>query len=298
MCMKSAPLTAVNMSSPPVGTCGKPRTTFYTDEERLLSSTADGDVKTATAPVPAGLAGAVPTFASLQPSTLQGACSIAYFLLASSAATFVIKFLFTVHGFAYPALMSALQAGVTVALLAFSGPVWSAAVWKLMPFALVYVANLTTGMMGTGYLPVPMYIALRRIGVFFVMLIESLAYAQSPTKATAAAVLLMCVGTIVAAYNDLSFSAIGYVAVTVHNIFSAAHIVMARHSPAVMQFSTLHLVFFNAALGLPLLGALAFALGEPQRAWQVGCDSEWVCGGSGVRWAGGQLFLPGDGWWG
>ena len=296
--MKSAPLTTVIMSSPPGGTCGKPRTTFFTDEERLLSSTADGDVKTATAPVPAGLANAVRTFASLQPSALQGACSIAYFLLASSAATFVIKFLFTVHGFTYPALMSALQAGVTVALLAFSGPVWSADVWKLMPFALVYVANLTTGMMGTGYLPVPMYIALRRIGVFFVMLIESLAYAQSPTKATAAAVLLMCVGSIVAAYNDLSFSAIGYIAVTVHNVFSAAHIVMARHSPAVKPFRTLHLVFFNAALGLPLLVALAFALGEPQRAWQVGRDSEWVCGCSGLRWAVGQLFLPGDGWWG
>ena len=79
-------------------------TTFFTDEERFLSRTADGDVKTATAPGPAGVANAVPSFASLQPSALQGACSIAYFLLASSAATFVIKFLFTVHGFTYPAL--------------------------------------------------------------------------------------------------------------------------------------------------------------------------------------------------
>ena len=44
---------------------------------------------------------------------------------------------------------------------------------------------------------------------------------------------------------------------------------MARHSPAVTPFSTLHLVFFKAVLGLPTLIVLAFALGETQRAWQV-----------------------------
>ena len=284
------------MAGVPDKICTTPRTANTTDEECMLGGWADSGIKTAAAPAQAVLAN-IP-LSSPPPSTLLCACSVAYFLLASSAATFVIKALFTVHGFAYPALMSALQAGVTVVLLAFTGPSWSADVWRLTPFALVYVANLTTGMMGTGYLPVPMYIALRRIGVFFVMLIECLAYAQAPTTAAAAGVMLMCAGSIVAAYNDLSFSAIGYLAVTVHNIFSAAHIVMARHSPAVKPFSTLHLVFFNAALGLPLLIVLAFALGEPQRAWQVRRDWEWVGGGSGLRWPGGHLIMPGDGWWG
>jgi hypothetical protein len=131
--------------------------------------------------------------------------------------------------------------------------------------------NLVSGRVGTERLTVPMYIALRRIGILFVIILERAMYAQTHSRACIASVLLMCFGSLVAALNDLDFNAIGYFSVTVHNLFSAANIVLVKHNKTANEMRMPHLLFFNAFWGTPLLATAFARSSEMHKLDQVGC---------------------------
>lgn len=207
------------------------------------------------------------------------AAAVAYFMVVSSVATFAVKAMPSVYQFDFPLLLSLCQATVTVVCMApilawawwrssSGGGLTPLSVLRLAPLALVYVVNLVTGLVGTERLTVPMYIALRRVGILFVVVIERVAYGERHPAASVAAVLVMCAGSGIAAVNDVSFDVAGYAAVTVHNLASAASIVLAKHGAAA-ELDMPHLLLMNAGLGWPLL-ACAFAWSdEPARMQQV-----------------------------
>jgi solute carrier family 35 len=201
--------------------------------------------------------------------SLAKAVAIVYFLVVSSVATFSITSTLVVYKLDLPLLLSLCQAGVTIAATLPFKPTWSASVYGLFPLAFAYVMNLVSGLVGTERLTVPMYIALRRIGILFVICLERAVYGQTHSAACVASVLLMCFGSLVAAFNDLSFDAVGYMSVTVHNLFSAANIVLVKHNQAATEMRMPHLLFFNAFLGTPLLATAFVRSSEMSKLDQV-----------------------------
>jgi hypothetical protein len=70
-------------------------------------------------------------------------------------------------------------------------------------------------------------------------------------------------GAGVAAATDLTFSAYGYAAVVLNDFLTALYLILVKNSPASSGLTTTGLLFYNAALSLPLLGAAVALSGEP-----------------------------------
>lgn len=70
-------------------------------------------------------------------------------------------------------------------------------------------------------------------------------------------------GAGVAAATDLTFSLYGYTAVVLNDFLTALYLILVKNSPASSGMTTTGLLFYNAALSLPLLGAAVALSGEP-----------------------------------
>ncbi len=70
-------------------------------------------------------------------------------------------------------------------------------------------------------------------------------------------------GAGVAAATDLTFSLYGYTAVVLNDFLTALYLILVKNSPASSGLTTTGLLFYNAALSLPLLGAAVALSGEP-----------------------------------
>lgn len=66
-----------------------------------------------------------------------------------------------------------------------------------------------------------------------------------------------------AAATDLTFSLYGYTAVVLNDFLTALYLILVKNSPASSGLTTTGLLFYNAALSLPLLGAAVALSGEP-----------------------------------
>lgn len=70
-------------------------------------------------------------------------------------------------------------------------------------------------------------------------------------------------GAGVAAATDLTFSLYGYTAVVLNDFLTALYLILVKNSPASSGLTTTGLLFYNAALSLPLLGAAVALSAEP-----------------------------------
>ena len=92
----------------------------------------------------------------------------------------------------------------------------------------------------------------------------------------------MLAGALIASATDLTFSLYGYSAVIGNDFLTALYLILVKNTPATAGLTTTGLLFYNAALSLPILGfAVAFS-SEPAgiaaypdaQSWgfRVGCQ--------------------------
>lgn len=97
----------------------------------------------------------------------------------------------------------------------------------------------------------------------------------------------MLAGALIASATDLTFSLYGYSAVIGNDFLTALYLILVKNTPATAGLTTTGLLFYNAALSLPILGfAVAFS-SEPAgiaaypdaQSWgfRVGCQLSHLC---------------------
>ncbi len=67
----------------------------------------------------------------------------------------------------------------------------------------------------------------------------------------------------IASATDLSFSLYGYSAVIGNDFLTALYLILVKNTPATAGLTTTGLLFYNAALSLPILGVALAASNEP-----------------------------------
>ena len=82
----------------------------------------------------------------------------------------------------------------------------------VLPLALVNVCNVVAGLVGTAGLTVPMFIALRRFTFVTTIIAEYVMYKRVQETKTYAWIAIIISGSLIAAFNDLSFNLEGYMA--------------------------------------------------------------------------------------
>lgn len=70
-------------------------------------------------------------------------------------------------------------------------------------------------------------------------------------------------GAVIAAATDLTFSLYGYTAVLGNDFLTALYLILVKNTPATAGLTTTGLLFYNAALSLPLLAVAVAVSPEP-----------------------------------
>jgi solute carrier family 35 protein len=150
-----------------------------------------------------------------------------------------------------------------VSYLAARPPLSPALARALAPLAVVNVANVVSGLVGTGGLNVPMFIALRRFTLLFTILIERYWLRKSHDWPTLSATGIMIGGALFAAATDVAFSPVGYAAVFLNDVLTSLYLIMVKNAPGSGALTTTGMLVYNSAVSLPLLGAAVWWAGEP-----------------------------------
>ncbi|CAK4723175.1 unnamed protein product [Aphanomyces euteiches] len=99
----------------------------------------------------------------------------------------------------------------------------------------------------------PMYLVLRRLTTFKVMLMEIVLLQQEIPDAMQAALLVTTIGSVVAGCNDATFDGYGYLLVIFQNCCTAMNLVLTKKS----NLTPLMLVVVNNAIGMVFCVPLA-----------------------------------------
>lgn len=176
-----------------------------------------------------------------------------------------LQAIFTSYGFRYPLTVAMLQmAFISPTTYIIARPKLSLQLFRgLAPLAFVNVLNVISGLVGTGGLNVPMFIALRRFTLLFTILLERYWLKKSHDWPTLSAMGIMISGALIAAATDLTFNPIGYVAVLCNDALTSLYLIMVKNTPVTSGVSTNGMLFYNSTLSLPMLILAVFLFGEP-----------------------------------
>lgn len=192
--------------------------------------------------------------------------AILYFMGSSMLVQFTTKAIFTTYGFHFPMTVAMLQmAFISPVTYLLARPILS---WQLLrglaPLAIVNVLNVVSGLVGTGGLNVPMFIALRRFTLLFTILLERYWLKKTHDWPTLSAMGIMIGGALIAAATDLTFNPSGYAAVLCNDLLTSLYLIMVKNTPATNGLSTTGMLFYNSTLSLPMLLMAMIYMGEPR----------------------------------
>jgi len=203
-----------------------------------------------------------PSSGQQQYTPLMRLATMFYFMSASMLVQFTTKAVFTTYGFNFPLTVALLQMTfISVTTYLVARPTISVALFKsLTPLAVVNVLNVTFGLVGTGGLNVPMFIALRRFTLLFTILLERFWLKKQHDWPTLSAMGVMIGGALIAAATDLSYNPRGYAAVLCNDVLTALYLIMVKNTNK--GLTTTRMLFYNATISIPMLLMAVLATGE------------------------------------
>jgi hypothetical protein len=150
---------------------------------------------------------------SLSASPYAPAAAAWSYGLISIAITLFNKSVLSSYGYDAPMTLTLLQSVVTVVCLEFMK--WRGWVeypdfsWRMArrvaPLSFVFIAYVVVSLISLGKVNVPMFTALRRVTIVFIMVEEYFLLGITPSRAVVQTVMVMCLGAAIAGWNDLTF---------------------------------------------------------------------------------------------
>lgn len=100
---------------------------------------------------------------------------------------------------------------------------------NLFPLPVLHLGNMIFGLGSTQLLNLPMFTSLRRVGILSTMLMESMILNIKPMLSIQISIYGMLFGALIAAANDITFNAKGYIYVMLSNVLTSANGVFLKH---------------------------------------------------------------------
>lgn len=141
-------------------------------------------------------------------------------------------------------------------------------VWRTSSLSIVFILYVVVSLIALGKVNVPMFTALRRLTIIFVMLEEYWMLGIVPSKAVMNSVIVMTIGAVIAAWKDLTFDPVSYTFLFFTNLFTSLYTVYINVVKKETGLNVFGLLFYNTVTTLPALAIVAFASGDLQAAWE------------------------------
>jgi len=126
----------------------------------------------------------------------------------------------------------------------------------LMPLPLLFVANALTGLVSTKRLNLPMFTVLRRFSILFTMFLEWRILKKEPSRHVQICVYMMILGSFVAAANDITFDALGYLFILMNDVFTALNGVVTKQKTDSKRFGEWGVLFHNTLYSMPVMAVI------------------------------------------
>lgn len=138
--------------------------------------------------------------------------------------------------------------------------------WQVLPLSAVFIAYVVTSLVSLGRVNVPMFTALRRLTILFVMVEEYYLLGITPSRRVLMTVGVMSLGCAVAAWKDLTFDPVSYAYLFLTNFFTSLYTVFINKVKRDTGLSVFSMLYYNTATTFPALLALAWATGDLRAA--------------------------------
>jgi len=217
---------------------------------------------------------------------LQQVSSAIFYSSASILIILVNKFVLTSFHFPSFKFLGLAQIGATVLLLGFARatgivhfPLNSSVPGQVFPLPLIYIGNLVFGLGSTKRLSLPMFTVLRRFSILFTLLLEQYILGVHASLAVKCSVGTMIFGALVAASNDLSFDAPGYVFILLNDVTTALQGVYTKKKLEAKEVGKYGLLFYNAVFNVLPFYVLCESMGDVEAAknFSAWADVGFVC---------------------
>lgn len=133
---------------------------------------------------------------------------------------------------------------------------------KWLPVNVFFVLMLVTGFLSLKYVHVPMVTIFKNLTNILIVAGDWYFYKESVTMLIASSFLIMLLGAVLAAINDIEFSAVGYFWMSMNCICTAAYVLYMRLATQTIRLSKFGMVFYNNLLSVGLLLPIILVKGE------------------------------------
>lgn len=131
---------------------------------------------------------------------------------------------------------------------------------------ILYVGNVTAGFVGLRLINIPTFNTLRRTVSPFVLLYEFIALGRNPERPILASVMVIVLGTVIAAWETLDTDWLGYSFSMINNLLTAAvSVTQKEFSQQAEKPTAFAIVYYNAVVAAPLSLLLGLLVGEGQK---------------------------------
>jgi GDP-mannose transporter len=166
--------------------------------------------------------------------------------------------------FPFSGLLLLLQTGATLLFLYLSDMQISKA-WKWSnalswtPCSVLFAGNLITSLQALKYIGVPTFTVLRNTQPCLTLLLELILFGRRPRLAPSCWLLLVFLGSSLYAYEDLTYSDLGYFWSILHIISMSLYLVLVKTTGQSLNLNATAMSLYNNALALPLFFALSMS---------------------------------------
>ena len=140
-------------------------------------------------------------------------------------------------------------------------------VLQVAPLSFVFIAYVVISLMSLERVNVPMFTALRRLTIVFVMVEEYFLLSRSPSRLITYSVLVMCLGAAIAAWKDLTFDPVSYFYLFLTNLFTSLYTVYITKVRKDTNLNPIGMLFYCNVSSMPVLFLLAWYSGDIAKAW-------------------------------
>mmetsp|Transcript_7894 Transcript_7894/g.13992 ORF Transcript_7894/g.13992 Transcript_7894/m.13992 type:complete len:291 (-) Transcript_7894:162-1034(-) len=133
---------------------------------------------------------------------------------------------------------------------------------RVAPVSVFYCFNAVTALLAVRELSVPSYTLIKRLAPLFSLVLEWFILEKRAHLRVWASLMVMLLGTAVAAHADTMGTALGWAMGLTSCVFQAAYLAYVKKSGAETGLNSFGVLYYHSILSLPILSILVLVTGE------------------------------------